>query len=75
MATKYNYAIVAWIADPATPQQSKGDLLGEWSDGNLAIGLSRVYHDLAADARRLDEDAIILEVRRVPITDAVGNPI
>ena len=73
VTTHYTYAVAVWIADPDNLQESKGDLLGEFDGRNLAIALRKAHEAVVFDARGLDDDSMVLEVRRVPITDAVEN--
>lgn len=75
MADDYNYTVTVWIADPTNLQESKGALLGEFDGRNMAIALRKAHEAVVFDARGLGDDSMVLEVRRVPTTDAVGNPI
>lgn len=75
MTTYYNYTVSVWMADPENLQESKGNLLDEFSSRHLDIALSHAYAEVFFAARELEDDALVLEVRKVPVSDAVGNPI
>lgn len=72
-----NYSVVAWWAHNDRPDESDGDILGEWAASTIAIAERAMWSELHAifDGRFPDDGTLIVEVRKFPTQDALGNPV